>query len=260
MFAGFAVHPKEEGVRLGIYDREGYASCCYYGYEVSGKYVLVGRPAADRSAADKKSIESKGGVYTPIIQHNADEVPIELAHIVSPEMWKSFFGDLQAQYDASWTSKLPAGPCNWHDSELCCCKLCRSDHLGCCIAKEINGVASTTISKHESSFESAGCKMENMGINGARYGYDGQKIFKRFDTYSLSIKFTPNNPNPDLPTAPTAASMTRGLTVAATTAQVVPSASEGPAEKLVKLKKLLDAGVLTQEDFDQKKGELLAQM
>jgi hypothetical protein len=107
--------------------------------------------------------------------------------------------------------------------------------------------------------------MENIGINPARYGYN-EPCNKQFDKYTLSIKFTPNNPNPDLPTAPTAASMTRGLTgVTTTTSPVVAtpvatSASEGPAEKLVKLKKLLDAGVVTQGDFDQKKVELLAQM
>jgi hypothetical protein len=206
-------------------------------------------------------------VYRGVPQHNADEVPIEIAHIVSPEMWKSFFEDLQAQYDASWTSMLPAGPCNWHDGCLCFCGMFSSNQCGCCITGEIKGVAVTTISKHESSFESVGCKMENMGINRARYEAGAQQSRKDFDAYTLSIKFTPNNPNPDLPTAPTAASMARGLTVVATTAQVVPSAlpvvasaSEGPAEKLVKLKKLLDAGVVTQEDFDQKKGELLAQM
>jgi hypothetical protein len=261
----------EEGVRLGIYDRETYISCCVEREDlVSDKFVLVGRPAVDQSAREKKSYESQGIQFTPKIQHNADEVPIEIAHIVSPEMWKSFFEDLQAQYDASWTSKLAAGPCNWHDSMCCCCFMCRTNACGCCITGEIKGAASTIISKHESSFRSVGCKMENMGINSGRYSHfstgDGNsQTVKEFDNYTLSIKFTPNNPNPDLPTAPAAASMVRGLTGAATTAgpgsaKVVPLASEDPTEKLVKLKKLLDAGVITQEDFDHKNNELLAQM
>lgn len=41
--------------------------------------------------------------------------------------------------------------------------------------------------------------------------------------------------------------------------KVVP-ADESPIEKIAGLKKLLDMGALTQEEFDQKKGALLAQM
>jgi hypothetical protein len=35
---------------------------------------------------------------------------------------------------------------------------------------------------------------------------------------------------------------------------------DGPAEKLEKLAKLRDAGVITAEDFEAKKAELLSQM
>ena len=35
---------------------------------------------------------------------------------------------------------------------------------------------------------------------------------------------------------------------------------DGPAEKIAKLKGLLDVGGITQEEFDKKKDELLAQM
>ena len=40
----------------------------------------------------------------------------------------------------------------------------------------------------------------------------------------------------------------------------VPAEVQGPAAKIMELKGLLDAGVITQEDFDKKKAELLGSM
>jgi predicted Zn-dependent peptidase len=45
--------------------------------------------------------------------------------------------------------------------------------------------------------------------------------------------------------------------VAQTQQQQAPAASVSQAEKLVKFKKLLDDGVLTQEEFEKKKVQLL---
>jgi hypothetical protein len=128
--------------------------------------------------------------------------------------------------------------------------------------------ASAVISKHESSFESAGCKIKNLGINADRYDHVGEgRKSKRFEAHSICIKFTPTTPNPNMPAAPaapTAEDMMRGFTgapaAASGSSKVVPTACETPTEKLLGLKQLLDAGVLTQEEFDQKKGELLGQM
>jgi hypothetical protein len=51
-----------------------------------------------------------------------------------------------------------------------------------------------------------------------------------------------------------------GATMQRADGKVYPGNEDGPAEKIAKLKGLLDSGILTQEEFDKKKTDLLAQM
>jgi hypothetical protein len=111
------------------------------------------------------------------------------------------------------------------------------------------------------------------------YSYTTSKLYA---AHTLRIKFKPNHPNPQAPAPtptqsptmvvyPTVALPTAVLPSVVLPSVVQPTVTQGevgkPAnanvdlvEKMLGLKQLLDGGVLTQEEFDQKKGELLGQM
>jgi hypothetical protein len=264
--------------------------------------MLVGRPAIDNSAAvamkmerAEREAEAAGGqvreqmyvvhlfpTYTSKATagatHSADVVPIEIAHCVTPEMWRSFFEDLQNKYDASGYSKflLCHGGCTpCFGGSSCGCLPCGPENSAstdcsmlCCFSPSITSDTNSVCSKHAGAFEAAGCEITNLGMSKSRYEWTGGESAstrKLFAARTLCIKFKPNNPNPQAP-APT---HTHTPTAVVDPAAVYPIVTQGevgkPAngdlvKKMLGLKELLDGGVLTQEEFDTKKGELLGQM
>ena len=91
-------------------------------------------------------------------------------------------------------------------------------------------------------------------------GEESSSTNKLFAARTLCIKFKPNNPNPQAPAPTHTHTPTTNLLWGLNQGEVGKPANGDLVKKMLGLKELLDGGVLTQEEFDTKKGELLGQM
>jgi len=111
----------------------------------------------------------------------ADEVPVQVAHCVTPELWKQLYQDTETKFkevDGLWGAlfiifgccppHFPVWKCCPAECE-CCPKCLNSGGYCCCIPQTIERVTDEIIVKHQAAFKAVGVELTSSGLNRHRY-------------------------------------------------------------------------------------------
>lgn len=282
MFALAGMTSGPQDGRLHIYDRESYTcynSCCFTA--ASPMYITVGKRAltsswdaeVDKYVSNTYNNMGMGAMkgFTHMMhgaptESSADKVPVEVAHLITLDVWQGLFHALEEKYaprQASWALFSFYLSCLWcHQPGCFCC--CLSNGCLFCFERELQNLTQEVVESKRAEFNRHGVVLEVSELNrfrskrgGAYKGAPSKDPYQptlfvilrpSCDSEPKSVESNVMAPN---------AGLFGMLGLAPTPSEVQPQAHGDTQERLQKLDKLKESGVISDEEYRDKRGKIL---